>query len=78
MYDNSLQIIILLWNLDLIDAFSAITLITNLGVQWAKIVGSKLVDGTPGSIREATNLLLEPINGFGVSFRFIKSAPTLA
>ena len=37
MYYHDLRFIIMLWNLGLIDAFSTVTLITNVGVQWSGI-----------------------------------------
>ena len=69
------QILMLFWNLGLIDSFSVLKLCINCGSQYMSIVGTATV-GNSSDLGIKT--LLEPVIGLGTSYQFVKAAATAA
>ena len=69
------QILMLFWNLGLVDTFSVLKLCINCGSQYMSIVGTAAV-GNSSDLGIKT--LLEPVLGLGTSYQFVKAAATAA
>lgn len=67
------QLLMLFWNLGLVDTFNVIKLCVNCGSQYMGIVLSSAAGNTSElGIKSA----LEPILGFGTSYQFVRTAAT--
>ena len=62
-----------MWQFGLIDTFSAVSFIYNVGAQYGSIVVTALTDGNATKI---PMVFLEPITGLGVGYQFVKAAQT--
>ena len=71
---NYLKMIVLLWQLVLVDTFSMIHFFINAGLQYGTIVGLS----AGGNFSEiGPKVLLEPLFGLATGYQFIKAAPTV-
>lgn len=69
------QLLIIFWNLGLVDTFSAIKLCVNSGSQYLGVV---LASAAGNSSSLSPRSLLEPIVGLGISYGFVQAAATAA
>lgn len=74
-YSISLKIIVLMWQFGLVDTFTAVQFFYNAGAQYAAIVLGSITDSNATNILP---MLVEPISGLHVGYRFIKAAGTPA
>lgn len=71
MYSTSLQIIVFMWQYEFVDTLSAIKIIYNSGLQYGAIVIDAMAETNATHFPRA---FIEPIAGFGVSYKFVKAA----
>lgn len=64
-----------MWQFGLIDTFTAISFIHNIGIQYSSIVVAALVEG---NVTKLPTIIFEPIVGLGVSYQFVTAAQTAA
>lgn len=67
----SFKVILFMWQFGLIDTFSAVSFMYNVGAQYSSIVVAALVDGNATKL---PTIIFEPIVGLGVSYQFVKAA----
>ena len=67
------QILMLFWNMSLVDTFSILKICLNCGSQYMSIVGTAAV-GNSSDLGIKT--LLEPVFGLGTSYQFVRAAAT--
>ena len=67
------QLLMLFWNLGLVDTFSVIKLCVNCGSQYMGVVLSSAAGNTT---ELGIKSVLEPILGFGTSYQFVMAAAT--
>jgi len=75
MYFTSVKIMIFMWQFGLVDTFTAIQFIYNVGAQYSSIVVAALAEG---NMTTFPTMLFEPIAGLGVSYQFVKASQTAA
>lgn len=69
------QILLLLWKSGLVDRFSVFKVCVNCGSQYLGVV----VAFAAGNFSEIEpKILLEPVLGFGTSYKFVQAAATVA
>lgn len=72
---TSFKLMLLFWQVGLVDTFSLLQFCINSGSQYGAIV----IASTAGNFSDiGPKVLLEPIIGLGTSFKFIKAAQTVA
>lgn len=71
----SLKIMILMYQSGLVDTFTAVSFLYNVGSQYSAVVIAAMADGNATKL---PSMLFEPIAGLGVSCQFIKAAQTAA
>lgn len=69
------QILMLFWNMGLVDTFSVLKLCINCGSQY---VGVVLSSATGNFSDIGPKVLFEPVLGLGTSYQFVKAAATAA
>lgn len=60
-----------MWQYRLVDTFTAVNFVYNVGMQHSSIVIGAMADG---NFTKLSNRIFEPIYGFAVSHKFIKAA----
>ena len=73
MTDTQFQILMLFWNMGLVDTFNVVKICLNCGSQYMSIVGTSAV-GNSSDLGIKT--LVEPILGLGTSYQFVQAAAT--
>jgi len=69
------QILMLFWNMGLVDTFSVIKLCINCGSQYAGVV----LSSAAGNFSDiGPKVLFEPVLGLGTGYQFVKAAATAA
>jgi hypothetical protein len=72
---NQFRLLILLWNIGIVDTFSVFKLCLNFSVQYGTIVAASSV----GNVSELqVQSLIEPVLGLKTAYQFIKTAGTAA
>lgn len=68
MYVTSLKFLILMWQYGLVDTFTVMNVLYNAGAQYGAVVIASMADG---NITNFPEILLEPIAGLGVNYKFV-------
>lgn len=69
------QILMLFWNIGLVDTFSVLKLCVNCGSQYIGVV----LSSAAGNFSDiGPKVLFEPVLGLGTSYQFVKAAATVA
>ena len=69
------QLLLIFWQMGLVDTFSVLKLCINCGSQYGGIV----VTSAAGNFSEiGSKVLLEPVLGLGTGYQFVKAAATAA
>ena len=71
----TLKIVLFMWQFGLIDTFSAVSFLYNVGAQYSAVVGTALVEG---NATQLPRIIFEPIIGLGVAYRFVKATQPAA
>lgn len=72
---TSLKIIIFMWQCGFVDTFTVVNFLYNAAAQYSAVVIAAMADG---NVTKFPGILLEPIAGLGVSYKFVKAAQTAA
>jgi hypothetical protein len=72
---NEFQVLMIFWNMGLVDTFSVLKLCVNCDLQYMGVVLSSAA-GNFSDIRP--KVLFEQVLGLGTSYQFVKAAATVA